>query len=231
MPILRLFADGHGEDVPRLSTLIGQNELVAAEKLAHALKGAAGNVGALPIHSLAANLDAALKRGAVDYITKPIRPAIVLARVLTQLENKQARDLLKNRNTWLAAEVDRRMHDNDLIQNASLHSLAVLAETRDPDTGNHLNGTQSYVALLVEALGHHPDYADQLTGEKAKSIVRAAPLHDIGKVGIPDQILNKPGKLTPEEFAIIQNHSRIGGEAIDIAISRVMDADHSPLAP
>lgn len=171
-----------------------------------------------------------LKLGAVDYITKPIRPAIVLARVLTQLENKQARDLLKNRNTWLAAEVDRRMHDNDLIQNASLHSLAVLAETRDPDTGNHLNRTQSYVALLVEALGHHPDYADQLTGEKAKSIVRAAPLHDIGKVGIPDQILNKPGKLTPEEFAIIQNHSRIGGEAIDIAISRVMDADHSPLA-
>ena len=171
-----------------------------------------------------------LKLGAADYITKPIRPAIVLARVLTQLENKQARDLLKNRNDWLAAEVDRRMHDNELIQNASLHALAVLAETRDTDTGNHLNRTQAYVTLLVEALRSHPDYANQLTGEQPRSIVRAAPLHDIGKVGIPDHVLNKPGKLTAEEFAIIQNHSRIGGEAIDVAICRVMDADNSPLA-
>lgn len=171
-----------------------------------------------------------LTLGAADYITKPIRPAIVLARVLTQLENKQARDLLKNQNTWLAAEVDRRMHDNELIQNASLHALALLAETRDTDTGNHLNRTQAYVALLVEALGCHPDYAEQLKGELPKSIVRAAPLHDIGKVGIPDHILNKPGKLTDEEFAIIRNHSRIGGEAIDVAVCRVMDADSSPLA-
>lgn len=171
-----------------------------------------------------------LKLGAADYITKPIRPAIVLARVRTQLENKQARDLLKNQNAWLAAEMDRRMHDNELIQNASLHALAVLAETRDSDTGNHLNRTQAYVVLLVEALARHPRYAEQLPGELAKSIVRAAPLHDIGKVGIPDHILNKPGKLTPEEFELIQSHSRIGGEAIDVAMSRVRTADHSPLA-
>lgn len=171
-----------------------------------------------------------LKLGAADYIAKPIRPAIVLARVLTQLENKQARDLLKNQNAWLAAEVDRRMHDNELIQNASLHALAVLAETRDSDTGNHLNRTQAYVGLLVEALARRPGYAEQLAGDRPKSIIRAAPLHDIGKVGIPDHILRKPGKLTAEEFAIIQSHSRIGGEAIDLAICRVMDADRSPLA-
>jgi putative two-component system response regulator len=171
-----------------------------------------------------------LTLGAADYITKPIRPAIVLARVLTQLENKQARDLLKNQNTWLAAEVGRRMHDNELIQNASLYALAVLADTRDTDTGNHLNRTQAYVALLVEALARHPNYAEQMPGELAKSIVRAAPLHDIGKVGIPDQILNKPGKLTPDEYAIIQSHSRIGGEAIDLAMRRVRSADRSPLA-
>lgn len=171
-----------------------------------------------------------LKLGAADYITKPIRPAIVLARVRTQLENKQARDMLKNQNSWLAAEVDRRMHDNELIQNASLHALAVLAETRDTDTGNHLNRTQAYVAVLVEALSSHPAYTDLLSGEQSKSIVRAAPLHDIGKVGIPDHILNKPGCLTAEEFVIIQSHSRIGGESIDLAISRVMDADRSPLA-
>ncbi len=171
-----------------------------------------------------------LNLGAADYITKPIRPAIVLARVLTQLENKQARDLLKNRNAWLAAEMDRRMHDNELIQNASLHALAVLAETRDTDTGNHLNRTQAYVVLLVEALARDPRYTEQLPGELAKSIMRAAPLHDIGKVGIPDHILNKPGKLTPEEYEIIQSHSRIGGEAIDVAMRRVRTADLSPLA-
>jgi putative two-component system response regulator len=171
-----------------------------------------------------------LKLGAADYITKPIRPAIVLARVLTQLENKQARDVLQDHNARLVAEVDRRMHDNELIQDVSLLALAMLAETRDTDTGNHLKRTQAYVALLVERLGSHPNYADQLRGEQPKLIVRAAPLHDIGKVGIPDHILNKPGKLTAEEFAIIQNHSHIGGEAIDVAICRVMDADSSPLA-
>jgi len=171
-----------------------------------------------------------LKLGAADYITKPIRPAIVLARVLTQLENKQARDLLKNRNAWLAAEVDRRMHDNELIQNTSLYALAVLAETRDADTGNHLMRTQSYVAVLVEALARLPAYATQLAGDLPKTIVRAALLHDIGKVGVPDHILRKPGTLTPEEYAIIQTHSVIGGEAIDVAMRRVQAADHSPLA-
>jgi putative two-component system response regulator len=184
------------------------------------------------VTALDADLDEehGLKLGAADYITKPIRPAIVLARVLTQLENKQARDLLKDRNTWLAAEVDRRMHDNELIQNASLYALAVLAETRDTDTGDHLDRTQSYVGLLVEALRRHPDYAAQLAGDLPRSVVRASLLHDIGKVGIPDQVLRKPGKLTPEEYAIIQTHSLIGGEAIDIAMRRVQAADSSPLA-
>ena len=171
-----------------------------------------------------------LELGAADYITKPIRPAIVLARVHTQLENKQARDLLKNQNNWLAAEVDRRMHDNELIQEASLHALAVLAETRDTDTGYHIHRTQAYVSLLVETLARHPDHASQLTDDMRYSIIRAAPLHDIGKVGIPDHILRKPGKLTPEEYEVIQTHSRIGGDAIDVAMSRVQATDCSPLA-
>jgi putative two-component system response regulator len=171
-----------------------------------------------------------LELGAADYIIKPIKPAIVLARVRTQLENKQARDLLRNQNAWLEAEVARRMHDNELIQNVSLQALAMLAETRDSDTGNHIQRTQAYVELLAEALGSHPDYAALLSGGQAKFIVRAAPLHDIGKVGIPDQVLNKPGKLTADEFAVIQTHSRIGGDAIDMAMRRVWAADHSEFA-
>lgn len=82
-----------------------------------------------------------LEAGAVDYITKPIRPTIVLARVRTQLEVKRARDFLKNQNAYLEAEVARRMADNQLIQEVSIHALARLAETRDPETGNHLRRT------------------------------------------------------------------------------------------
>lgn len=168
-----------------------------------------------------------LELGAADYITKPIKPLVVLARVRTQLENKRAKDWLKDQNAFLESEVARRMHDNELTQNASLHALAILAETRDSDTGNHLYRTQAYVQILVEALRSHPRYHALLPDEQLKLIVRAAPLHDIGKVGIPDHILRKPGRFTPEEFEIMKTHSRIGADSIAAAMQRVRDADHS----
>jgi putative two-component system response regulator len=171
-----------------------------------------------------------LELGAADYITKPIHPSIVLARVRTQIENKQARDLLKDQNAFLEREVARRMHDNELIQNASLHALAMLAETRDTDTGNHLRRTQAYVEVMVSALSESADFANQLSREQQKRIVRASALHDIGKVGIPDHVLRKPGPLDPEEYRVIQTHSRIGGDAINVAMQRVRDADESALA-
>lgn len=168
-----------------------------------------------------------LEMGAADYITKPIKPVVVLARVRIQLENKLAKDWLKDQNAFLESEVARRMHDNELIQNASLHALATLAETRDADTGSHIFRTQSYVELLAEAIRHHAHYQGQLSEEQLKMIVRAAPLHDIGKVGIPDHILRKPGPLTATEFEIIKTHCKIGGDAIALAMQRVKDADHS----
>src|SRR5882724_11036404 len=90
--------------------------------------------------------------GAVDYITKPLKPAIVLARVRTQMELKHARDRLQDQNTYLEAEVRRRMHENTLVQEASIHALARLAETRDPETGNHILRTQEYVRVLATRL-------------------------------------------------------------------------------
>lgn len=168
-----------------------------------------------------------LQLGAADYIMKPIKPLVVLARVRTQIENKRAQDWLTDQNAFLEAEVRRRMHDNELIQNASLYALAILAETRDTDTGHHIYRTQAYVEVLAAALRARPDYAELLSEEQVTMIVRAAPLHDIGKVGIPDHILRKPGRLTPEEFALIQTHSRIGGNAIALAIQRVNDGDQS----
>lgn len=160
-----------------------------------------------------------LDLGAVDYITKPIRPAIVLARVRAQLELKRARDILSDHNAYLEQEVARRMAENQLIQEVSIHALAHLAETRDPETGNHLRRTQEYVRTLARGLKHHPRFSHYLDERTIGQLAQSAPLHDIGKVGIPDHILLKPGKLTPDEWAIMKTHAEIGAEAIAQAIA------------
>lgn len=160
--------------------------------------------------------------GAVDYVTKPIRPAILLARVGAHLELKQARDWLRDQNGYLEAEVALRMEENELIKDVSLHALATLAEKRDNETGNHLHRTQAYIEALMEYLKEHPRFREALKHPRRRTMIaKAAPLHDIGKVGIPDSILLKPGKLTVDEFEIMKTHSRIGGDAISDAIQRV----------
>ncbi len=158
-----------------------------------------------------------LDMGAADYISKPIRPSVVLARVRTQLEAKQARDLLRGQNSFLEAEVARRMAENELIQAISIRALARLAEIRDPETGNHILRTQAYVELLARRLQSHPRFAATLSDDYIKLLARSAPLHDIGKVGIPDAILQKPGKLDAEEWEIMKTHARLGAEAIEQA--------------
>ena len=162
-----------------------------------------------------------LQMGAVDYVTKPIRAAILLARVRTHLELQQARDRLKDQNQFLETQVRLRTQENELIKDASLNALAMLAEKRDNETGNHLHRTEAYVEILIDQLRHHPRFAEALKSPQDRLIAKAAPLHDIGKVGIPDHILLKPGRLTPEEFEIMKTHSRIGAEAIEQAIDRV----------
>ena len=170
-----------------------------------------------------------LSLGAVDYITKPIRPSIVLARVRTHLELKDARDWLRDQNGYLEGEVSRRMRENDLIKDVSLNALALLAEKRDNETGNHLYRTQAYVEALMQQLQDHPRFRHALSAAQRQLIAKAAPLHDIGKVGIPDQILLKPARLTPEEFEIMKTHSLIGAEAIEAAIERVVGGDRARL--
>ncbi|QIK39155.1 two-component system response regulator [Caldichromatium japonicum] len=159
----------------------------------------------------------ALDVGAVDYIVKPIVPPILRARVHTQLELKRARDWLKNQNSYLEAELQRRMSEVLAIQDVGIHALAHLAEIRDPETGNHLRRTQGYVRALAEELSTHPRFKDFLTPHNIEFLVKSAPLHDIGKVGIPDHILLKPGKLTPEEWEIMKTHTRLGRDAIEQA--------------
>lgn len=159
-----------------------------------------------------------LELGAVDYITKPVRPAIALARIQAQLELKASRDRIKNQNVWLEMEVQRRMQENEEMQDIIFLALANLAETRDNETGNHILRTQGYIAVLCDELAKLPKYAQQLNSSEIAKIVKSAPLHDIGKVGIPDQILLKPGKLTEDEWIIMRTHASLGAEAICRAI-------------
>ncbi len=155
--------------------------------------------------------------GAVDYITKPISPPLVLARVKTHLTLKASADFLRDQNAFLEQEVARRTREVMAIQDVTILALTSLAETRDSDTGNHIRRTQNYVRALARKLSTHPRFAAFLTLHNIELLYKSAPLHDIGKVGIPDRILLKPGKLTPEEFEIMKTHTTLGRDAIEHA--------------
>jgi putative two-component system response regulator len=155
-----------------------------------------------------------LKLGAVDYITKPICPPIVLARVQTHLTLKASADFLRDKNAYLEAEVGKRTREVAAIQDVTIMAMASLAEARDNETGNHIRRTQLYVEALAQHLQGHPRFAEFLSDQNIKVLYKSAPLHDIGKVGIPDHILLKPGKLTEEEFEIMKTHTTIGRDAI-----------------
>lgn len=103
------------------------------------------------------------------------------------------------------------------MQDAVVFALASLAETRDPETGNHLLRTQHYVKVLAQRLATTDKYRDVLSPTVIDTYFKAAPLHDIGKVGIPDNILLKPGKLTPDEFTTMRNHALLGKLALEKA--------------
>ncbi|WP_053178989.1 response regulator [Pseudomonas kilonensis] len=158
-----------------------------------------------------------LELGAVDYITKPISPPLVLARVDTQLKLKAAADFLRDQNDYLEKEVQRRTREVMAIQDVTIQAMASLAETRDNETGNHIRRTQHYVKVLAERLRDHPRFRHFLNDETIRLLFKSAPLHDIGKIGIPDHILLKPGRFTPEEFEIMKTHTTLGRDAIQRA--------------
>jgi putative two-component system response regulator len=155
-----------------------------------------------------------LELGAVDYITKPISPAIVLARIKTQLQVKAAATFLNDKNFYLETEISKRTAEISAIQDVTILAMASLAETRDLETGNHIRRTQNYVKALAQKLKTHPNFGYFLSEAMIDTLFKSAPLHDIGKVGIPDRILLKPGKLTRDEFEIMKTHTTLGRDAI-----------------
>ena len=145
------------------------------------------------------------------------REFLVRKEYSTQTTLKAARDVLKNQNDLLEIEVEKRTRKLLAMQDATIVILASLVETRDNETGNHIRRTQHYVRALARHLQSHPAFAAHLAGASLDILFKSAPLHDIGKVGIPDSILLKPGKLDPEEFEIMKTHARLGHQAIEKA--------------
>ena len=150
-----------------------------------------------------------LALGAVDYLTKPFNPDLVRARVRIHLELKQHQDQLEQ----LVRERTRRL---ELTQAVTIESLATLAEYRDPETGGHIKRTQNYVKVLAKQLKEHPRFRDELNDDVIELLYMSAPLHDLGKIAVPDHILQKAGKLTDEEFEEMKKHTNYGHDALRI---------------
>lgn len=167
--------------------------------------------------------------GAVDYITKPITPAILMARVQTHIALKQARSFLEEQNDILENQVRQRTIQLQNLQDALIVSMATLAETRDNETGHHILRTQHYIRALAQQLATYPQFKDILTPTVIELLYKTAPLHDIGKVGVPDRILLKPGPLTPEEFEEMKRHTIYGKNTIDAA-KKTLGADETFLS-
>jgi len=155
-----------------------------------------------------------LELGATDYLGKPFEPTVLLARVRSQLRLKAAADQLRARNAELDREVEQRTHELQAVHDVTILALASLAETRDNETGNHLRRTQNYVRTLALKLREQPRFAAQLDDQAIELLYKSAPLHDIGKVGIPDHILLKPGRFEPHEFEVMKQHPRMGHQAL-----------------
>ncbi|WP_286263789.1 response regulator [Thalassotalea atypica] len=167
-----------------------------------------------------------LSLGAVDYITKPISPAILKERVKNHLILKASRELLARQNEVLEERVIERTAQLAELQDVAMVAMGALAESRDPETGNHIRRTQHYVKALAIELAQKDKYVELLTPEVITSLFKSAPLHDIGKVGIEDSILLKPGKLTDDEFAEMRNHPAYGRDAISAAETSIDSADN-----
>ena len=151
-----------------------------------------------------------LSLGAVDYIGKPFKASLVKTRVANQLELKRHRDRLDEL-------VRERTHELAVTKEVTIEAMATLAEWRDPETGGHIKRTQNYVRLLAEYMGADPKYAPELDENTIELLYLSAPLHDVGKVSIPDSILLKPDRLTDEEFTEMKRHTIRGRDALAAA--------------
>lgn len=175
--------------------------------------------------------------GGVDYVTKPFSAPEVLARVANHIRIHRLQAALEDQNRNLEELVSRKVAELTEAHLSVLVAVTRLAEFRDTDTGDHIGRTQTYCRILAEALHRDSPYAGQIDDQFIELIYHAAPLHDIGKVGVPDAILLKPGKLDHDEFETMKRHVEYGVAALDdiltgnpgnrfIAMGRALTASH-----
>ena len=153
-----------------------------------------------------------IESGTVDFIIKPFIPQIMLSRIKIHLEFSEYKNDLENK-------VHEKTEIIEHLQDVMMLSLAELVECRDENTGGHVKRTAEYVRILTEEIVEAGLYNDILTEEYIKDIVRSAPLHDVGKIGIDDSTLLKAGALDDEEFEHMKNHAELGGQTIQKMIN------------
>lgn len=163
----------------------------------------------------------ALEAGVDDFITRPMDPVLLEARIRSSVKSKAMQDQilryqkrLENDKEILEARVRERTAEVERTQHATVFGLARLAESRDPETGEHLERMRRYVRELAVEMAGWPKYDRIIDSGFVETLYYSSPLHDIGKVGIPDAILLKPGKLSVEEFDIMKTHALIGGDTL-----------------
>jgi putative two-component system response regulator len=152
--------------------------------------------------------------GGVDYVTKPFQFEELHARVETHLRLRRLQVELRMHNLHLEDLVKEKVREISDSQLSTIIALSKLAESRDDETGQHIERTRTFCKVLAEKLRENPRYKDSISDAFVENIYEASPLHDIGKVGIPDSILLKPDKLTPEEFEIMKTHTVIGARTL-----------------
>ncbi len=162
----------------------------------------------------------AFSAGGVDYVTKPFEFEEIRARVQTHLGLRKFQTDLKTHSLRLEALVREKVREISESQLATILALSKLTESRDDDTGGHIERTQSCCKVLAVTLRTHLRYADRIDDMFIENIYYAAPLHDIGKVGISDSVLLKPGPLTAEEFNVMKTHSVIGSDTLQSVHAR-----------
>jgi len=166
-----------------------------------------------------------IELGAVDFIMKPFTEPVLLNRIKMHLDID---DLVRERTRQLAHRTEqlaRRSEELERLKNGIVFTLADLVESRDSNTGGHIDRTSIYMSILVDAMMEQGVYGEKMKDWDLDSVISSARLHDIGKISIPDSVLNKPDKLTLEEFSIIKTHPSAGKRMIEQMIERTGDAE------
>lgn len=156
------------------------------------------------------------KLGAVDFITKPFKPEIMLSRIATQIELSEYRKSLEEK-------VQEKTEVIEKLQDVMSRIFAQLVEAREGTTGEDVEKTTKYFKIFFEEVRKHKEYAAQITDEYAKNLIKAVPLHDIGKIGIDDAVLRKTSSLTKEEYEYMKSHTILGARVFDKIISELSE--------